>query len=137
MKRSTFILLATATLTGSLPCRAQAPADPPFEALPTLSATTILQPQYLQRPNFTVRNPVPTTAGSNHYFIDSDFGTFEADGNAMLIRRVAEINGIAQLKAISKTDEFTQAAAQAAVVPLGAAKDLVTDPVQTISSVPR
>ncbi len=75
--------------------------------------------------------------GSNQYFIDSDFGTFEADGNAMLMRRVAEINAIAKLNAISKTDEFTKAAAQAAVVPLDTAKDLISQPVTTIASVPR
>src|SRR3954469_25766580 len=99
MKRSTFILIAGIALAGTLPSWAQAPA---FEALPTLSAAAILQPQYAQGVNFTVRDPVPTSAGSNQYIIDSDFGTFEADGNAMLIRRVAEIIGIAQLKAISK-----------------------------------
>jgi len=137
MKRSTFILIAGTVLSGTISSWAQAPAGPAFEALPTLSAAAILQPQYLQGVNFTVRDPVPTSAGSNQYFIDSDFGTFEADGNAMLIRRVAEIIGIAQLKAISKTNEFTQAAAQAALAPIGAAKDLVTDPVQAITSVPR
>ena len=33
------------------------------------------------------------------YTIDSDFGVFEADGNAMLMRRVAEINAIGKLQA--------------------------------------
>jgi hypothetical protein len=55
----------------------------------------------------------------------------------MLMRRVAEINAIAKLQAMSQTKEFTQAAAQAATVPLNVAQDLVTDPVSTISSVPR
>jgi hypothetical protein len=80
---------------------------------------------------------VPTYFGSNHYTIDSDFGVFEADGNQMLMRRVAEINGIAKLRAMSQTKEFTQAAAQAAAAPLQVAQDLVTKPVSTISSVPR
>jgi hypothetical protein len=84
--------------------------------LPTLNAGVILQPQYFQGPNFTVRNPVPTYSGSDHYTIDSDFGVFEADGNAMLMRRVAEINAIARLQATSQTKEFTQAAKQAAEV---------------------
>ena len=79
----------------------------PYEPLPTLDASVILQPQYFHGPNFTVRNPVPTYSGSNRYTIDSDFGVFEADGNAMLMRRVAEINAIAKLQAMSQNKEFT------------------------------
>ena len=56
-----------------------------------------------------------------------DFRTYDA----------AEIAGIAKLQALSQTDQFTQAAAQAAATPLNVAQDLVKDPVQTISSVPR
>ena len=55
----------------------------------------------------------------------------------MLMRRVAEINAIAKLQAMSQTKEFTQAAAQAASAPLQVAQDLVTNPVSTISSVPK
>ena len=108
-----------------------------FEPRPTLSAATILQPQYLSGENFTVRDAVPTYAGSNQYTIDSDFGVFTAGSNQVLMRRVAEIKGIAQLQAYSRTDEFARAAEQAAVKPLGVAQELVADPVQTISSVPR
>jgi hypothetical protein len=55
----------------------------------------------------------------------------------MLMRRVAEIQGIAALQAMSQTSEFTQAAAQAAETPLNVAQDLVTNPLPTIASVPR
>ncbi|HET7238175.1 MAG TPA: hypothetical protein VFI76_04070, partial [Terrimicrobiaceae bacterium] len=120
---------------------AQTPSASPtpeaFEPLPTLSASTILQPQYLSSPNFTVRDPVPTDAGTNQYTLDSDYGVLTADGNAMHMRRVAEIQGIAALQAISQTTEFTQAAAQAAATPLNVAQDLVTNPLPTLASVPR
>jgi hypothetical protein len=108
-----------------------------YEVSPILNASVILQPQYFRGPNFIVRNAVPTYFGSNRYTIDSDFGVFEADGNQMLMRRVAEINAIAELQAMSQTTEFTQAAAQAAEAPLSVAQDLVNNPVPTISSVPR
>src|ERR1700747_2123243 len=70
-----------------------------YEPLSTLDARVILQPLYFGGQNFTVRNAVPTYSGSNHYMIDSDFGVFEADGNEMLMRRVAEIKAIAKLQA--------------------------------------
>jgi hypothetical protein len=145
MKPTCILLIAATILAAAVSLYAQVQSPSPvataspvaYESLPTLNASVILQPQYLQGPNFSVRNPVPTYSGSNHYTIDSDFGVFEADGNEMLMRRVAEINGIAKLKAMSQTKEFTQAAAQAAEAPLNVAQDLVTNPVSTISSVPK
>ena len=141
MKPVTVILLACTVLAGFASLSAQTPSTSStpevFESLPTLDASVILQPQYAAGPNFTVQNPVPTYSGSNQYTIDSDYGVFTADGNAMLMRRVAEIQGIAALQAMSQTTEFTQAAAQAAETPLNVAQDLVTDPLPTIASVPR
>lgn len=142
------ICLALTLLTSIAPLHAQTPTPAatasaavapaiPFEPLPTLTANALLQPQYLSGANFTVRGPVPTYSGSNQYTIDSDFGVFIAGSNQMLLRRVAEIQGIAKLQALSQTDQFASAAAQAAATPLHVAQDLVTDPVDTISSVPR
>jgi hypothetical protein len=128
------VAIAPPLATGS-PAATAAPGT--YEPIPTLNASDILQPQYFQGPNFKVRNSVPTYSGSNHYTIDSDFGVFEADGNQMLMRRVAEINAIARLESISQTKEFTQAAEKAAKVPLQVAQDLINNPVSTLSSVPR
>jgi hypothetical protein len=143
MNPTVITLFACASLGAFASLLAQTPTPSPaatpeiFESLPTLSARAILQPQYLSGPNFSVRDPVPTSSGSNQYTIDSDYGVFAADGNAMLMRRVAEIQGIAALEAMSQTSEFTQAAAQAAARPLNVAQDLITDPLPTLASVPR
>src|SRR6476620_8006801 len=139
MKPAIIALFACVALAASLSAQTPSPSPTPevFESLPTLDASAILQPQYLSGPNFTVRDPVPTYSGSNQYTIDSDFGVFTADGNAMLMRRVAEIQGIAALQAMSQTTEFAQAAAQAAARPLNVAQDLITNPLPTIASVPR
>jgi hypothetical protein len=144
MKANCLLLLNIAFLFTPTTLHAQVQPSPTatampgaYEQVPTLNANLILQPQYLRGTNFTVRNSVPTYSGSNHYTIDSDFGVFEADGNAMLMRRVAEINAIAKLEAMSQTQEFTRAAAQAAEAPLNVAQDLVTNPVATISNVPK
>lgn len=136
------IALLTAALASTVPLQAQTQptvvtAPVGYETLPTLNASNILQPQYLSGPNFTVRNPVPTSAGWNRYTIDSDFGVFEAIGDKMLMRRVAEINAIAKLQGMEQSDEFVQGAAKAAETPLLVAQHLVTNPVATISSVPK
>ena len=143
MKQITIVLLACLALAEPARLYAQTPetqekplapsAQTGFKSPPKLDASTILQPQYLAGANFTVQNPVPTYFGSNQCTIDSDYGVFTADGNAMLMRRLAEIEGIAALQAMSQTSEFTQAAE----TPLNVAQDLITNPVSTIASVPR
>jgi hypothetical protein len=112
-------------------------AEAAFEELPVLNASEILRPEFLAGPHHKVREPVPTYLGANQFTIDSEFGVFEAKGNEMLIRRINEINAIAQLKEVSRTDEYKKALSAAAKSPVAAAKNLVNDPVNTISNAPK
>jgi hypothetical protein len=112
-------------------------AQDALEQPPTLSAATILKPEFAAGPGFTVRDPVPTYGGRNGYMIDSDFGVFEADGNVMLTRRVREIAAIAKLREVSRTDEYKQALGAAVASPLLVAKGLVENPVSTVTGVPK
>ena len=139
--RSSFILLVL-TLSLALPTLGQKPEDPAssaidsgFEELPELKASDILKPDMVKGPYHTVREPVPTFSGTNQFIIDSQFGVFEADGNEMLFRRVKEIFAIAQLKDVSKTEQFTNALVAAAKSPYYAAKNIVKDPGQAVSNV--
>jgi hypothetical protein len=113
------------------------PATAVYEELPELKASEILRPEFLKGNYFNVREEVPTFSGANHFTIDSEFGVFEADGNEMLVRRINEINAIARLKEVSRTDEFKGALVKAAKSPAAAAKQIVTDPVNAITNVPK
>src|ERR1051325_5791216 len=81
-------------------------AEGVFEELPGLKASETLKPELLKGPHYVVRDPVPTASGMNQFTIDSDFGVFEADGNEMLLQRLKEIDAIARLGEVSRTDEF-------------------------------
>ncbi|HWX17311.1 MAG TPA: hypothetical protein VNY07_12050, partial [Chthoniobacterales bacterium] len=85
----------------------------------------------------TVRELVPTSSGTNQFVIDSDFGVFDADGNEMLARRVKEVYAIARLKDVSRTDQFKDSLATAAKGTYNAAKNIVKDPAQALSNVPK
>ena len=113
------------------------PEEGPYEELPELKAGEILKPEYLKGPHYTVREPVATGSGVNQFVIDSDFGVFDADGNAMLVRREKEIYAIAHLMDVSRTDQFKESLANAAKGTFNAAKRLVTDPGTTLSNVPK
>jgi len=128
----------------ALPCLAQTPepfevrrAEAAFEELPVLNASEILRAEFLAGPHHKVREPVPTYFGANQFTIDSDFGAFEADGNEMLVRRINEINAIAELKEVSRTDQYKNALLAAAKSPIASAKNIVTDPVNTVANVPK
>ena len=121
MDRNLFLAL---TLSATFQCLAQTPepfevrrAEVVFEELPVLNASEILRPEFLSSPHHKVREPVPTYFGANQFTIDSDFGVFEANGNEMLVTRIKEINAIARLKEVSRTDEFKNALTKAAKSP--------------------
>ena len=141
MDRNLFLAL---TLSATLQCLAQTPepmevrrAEPVFEELPELKASEILKPELLKGPHFVVRDQVPTGSGMNQFTIDSDFGVFEADGNEMLLQRLKEIDAIARLQEVSRTDEFKKSLVAAAKSPLNSAKNIARDPAQAISNVPK
>jgi len=141
MNRNFFLAL---TLTATFPCLAQTPepleirrAEAVFEELPELNASEILKPEFVKGPHFAVRDPVPTGSGMNQFTIDSDFGVFEADGNEMLLQRLKEIDAIARLREVSRTDEFKNSLVAAAKSPLNSAKNIARDPAQAISNVPK
>ena len=141
MNRNLFLAL---TLSATFQCLAQTPqpfevrrAEAVFEELPELKASEILKPELLKGPHFAVRDPVPTAAGMNQFTIDSDFGVFEADGNEMFLQRLKEIDAIARLAEVSRTDEFKKSLVAAAKSPLNSAKNIARDPAQAISNVPK
>jgi hypothetical protein len=143
MTKPTNILMAL-TLSTTFQCLAQTPepfevrrAEAVFEELPELKASEILKPELLKGPHYVLRDPVPTGSGMNEFTIDSDFGVFEAGGNEMLLQRLKEIDAIARLREVSRTDEFKKSLLAAAKSPLNSAKNIAKDPAQAISNVPK
>jgi len=126
------LLLAPFSLLGQPD---SAPTD--TEEPPSLSAKEILNPDFLAGDGFTVQDEVPTSTGRNRYLIISEYGEFEADGNIMLERRIKEVAAIRKLKEVSRTDEYKKALKAAVASPLGVAKDVVTNPVGTITGIPK
>ena len=140
MRKTTASFVFATILLGSI---ASAQFQPPsgaagsYEEPPILDAATILRPEFVEGAGFKVRASVPTYAGHNQYVIDSDFGVFEAEGNAELAQRVAEIRAIAQLREVSRTDQYKDALKGAAQSPVKFAKNLAENPAKTISGIPK
>jgi hypothetical protein len=143
MKETARFLLILAVATAlPIPGQVTSPSpsgqeDSDFEELPELKASEILKPEFFKGQYHTVQESVPTSSGLNRFTIDSQFGAFEAEGNEMLVRRVGEIDAIARLKDISRTDVYKQALVKAAKGPYESAKNIIRDPVNSIENVPK
>ncbi len=108
-----------------------------YEAPPTQRAAQVLPPELIEGPHHRVAEQVPTDGFMRIYSIESEFGVFEARGDAMLRTRVAEIHALAELSELSASKEFGKALARTLQSPFVATWNLVTNPVQSISGIPR
>ncbi len=120
-----------ALLHAQSPSPAALPAAP-YEAPPSLRAEAILPPSLLSGPHYRVLPNVHTEGGIHRFTIDSDAGSFTADGEEMLLERLREINAIHQLRQVSQSEEYRAALATAAKAPLNLAKNLATQPKETV-----
>lgn len=102
------------------------------ESPPTLKATDILKEDILSGPNHRVLENVTTLQGRNHYTIETPWGYFSAEGDRMLMARIAEARAIGELEKVSRTKEYTEGLKEAAKTPLHAVRGLINDPKESI-----
>ena len=111
-------------------------AQPPYEMPPVLSARYLLPRDMLAGPLFRLDDRVPTDGYMGHFTLRSDLGTFTVVSRDLLKIRIAELSAIQQLDQMSQTQVFLSGAANAAARPIEAAVNIVTNPVQTVESIP-
>src|SRR5262245_23338784 len=111
-------------------------AQSSFETPPVLPASELAPPYLLQGPMFTGDPQVPIVGMLGHFTLRSDVGIFEAHGREMLRIRVGELQAIAQLDRMSKSDVFLQAAANAVARPVESMANLLENPTQAVQGLP-
>jgi hypothetical protein len=88
-------------------------------------------------PNHRVRDVVVSYGYMHHYTVDSEFGVFEVTGDGALRKLLNEIRAIAALRGVSRSEAFAESVKHAAKSPFRLGKKLITDPVDTVSGLPR
>src|SRR5207249_457125 len=71
------------------------------------------------------------------YSVESPYGRFNVTGTGALRKLVHELWAIRQLSEIRRSKAFAAAAVQSATKPLQFGKNVITQPVDTLSGVPR
>ena len=108
-----------------------------YETPRVLKAEEVLPPDLLNGKHHKVLEDVVTYGFTNHFTITSPYGQFEAEGEDILRTRIQEIQALAAMKELKKSNVFNQAVKNAASSPFRAAKGLILHPVDTISGVPK
>jgi hypothetical protein len=126
--------IAAATLT--LAATAVQAADAPYETFVPRPVGEVLPAEMVQGPHYRLAPTVGTRAYLNYFVMLSEYGTFDAASDTMLRRLIRENRAITALQSITLTDAYAKALAQAALSPVQGVKDLITQPVQTVSAVP-
>jgi hypothetical protein len=107
-----------------------------YEAEPVLAAKDLATPELLTGPHFTVDPKVPVKGFLDRFTIQSKYGTFQANGLAMLPIRVNEVEALAKLEDLSNTKEFAEAAGKAIARPVTSTVNMLVHPVDTITGFP-
>ena len=124
-------LLAAATAFGPLAWAARA-AD--FEAPPAFNAADVLGPGRVRGTHYTIDPRAQNDGFMNRYKVTSPFGTLEAYGDAMVMERAREMDAIAAIRKIKKTDAYMKGLENAVVSPFEASKEAITKPIQTLGN---
>lgn len=140
MNRSIACLASLALTLSAVGLTAQTPVQQPAptattETPPILKASEVLKPEIIKGPHHSVRESIVTSGFLNQYNLDSNFGSFQVKGNSLLAKRVHEVNAMAALDQIEKSDEFKKALAATAKMPLHMIENLIDDPKKTVKQV--
>lgn len=108
-----------------------------FEIGTNVKASQILAANVLTGPHYHIADKVISDGLLYTYTVESEFGTFRPTGTYALQKILNEIQVIAALKDISRTEAFAQSVLHAAKSPLRFGESMITDPVDTITGIPR
>ncbi len=124
------------TVPGNPEPAAAVAATADYEIPIVLSAAQLLGPA-ATGPTYRVREAVPTDGYMAHFTIDSDYGEFRCIGTPQAATRIREMEAIAKLMAVSKSDLFADALKRSIEQPIDAVKNIVTNPVASVKAVPK
>ena len=100
------LAVVSLVLAAALPAIAQEP----FEGPVTLKPADLLPAALVQGPHYKLADQVKTEGYLHEFVIQSDYGSFTAAGTSMLYVRLREVQALAALQEVSKSEVFISAA---------------------------
>src|SRR6266496_1158008 len=129
-----FAFLSIAALAQTGPTTSPAPQA--FESPGRVETKMFIPASLVSGPLHSVGDYAENDGMNNTYFLYSGNDAWSVTTGIALRTRIREIYAIDKLREMSKTDEFTQAMANAGKQKIEGAVDIVTNPVGTIENIP-
>ncbi len=126
------LAVTVASACGSMRVAAAAGLESPNP----LRSAAYLAAGELAGPEFKVAPEATTDGFTNTYTVTSRFGSWTAHGRMQVAMRVREIQALAQLEEVSKTEVFKDAVKSSATAPLVLVQAVVDKPVETLKGIP-
>jgi hypothetical protein len=126
MSKGTYVILP------ALLCLAAGPA---YEPATTFKASQILPAKILKGPHHTVDEFVKGDGYYQQFHIKSEFGDVDAEGRTVLHTRVSEVDALARLSEVSKSEVFAKAAGTAVLNVGKGVAAAVTKPEETAKGI--
>ena len=114
---------------------AAAGAATTYEGPRTFRATDLLPPHQVKGDRFEVATEVPLDGYFHVFSLTTDYGPLEAEGRRMLLLRLQELDAIARLDEMSKTEVFLKAAGTSVLEVGRGVVSAVQDPKATVRGV--
>jgi hypothetical protein len=84
--------------------------------------------------NYNIANPVRSDGFLRVYTVRSSYGDFTVVSDAMMQRRIRELNAILELDKLTESDSFNKALGEAGLAPVKFAGQLIVNPVEAIGN---
>jgi len=136
-RRLLMVFFIASLLTFSVPAAISATAMARFEVPGSQTASEVLPRELITGPHYKVRDKVVSYGYMRNYVVDSDFGVFQVTGDFALRKLIREIGAIATLQEVKKGQAYLSGVKNAASQPVEFGSNLINDPVDTISGVPK
>jgi len=112
-------------------------SDAEYEQYPDRKVSDILRADKVNSEHYKIRDNVLVISYMDHYTVDSDYGVFEAAGDGALRKLLGEIHALDEFKKIENTEAFGKALVSCAKQPLVFGENLATNPVDTVTGIPK
>jgi hypothetical protein len=108
-----------------------------YEGAPTFSAAQAIQGIPLHGADYSIGDRVPVENFQYVFSVNTKWGPFRVKGSDLLRVRLREVTATEKLEGVNGAETAVKSAGRTALAPLNTAKDLVTQPAQTIGDTVR
>jgi hypothetical protein len=108
-----------------------------YEKAANFSAAQAIQGIPLRGADYSIGDRVPVENFQYVFSVNTKWGPFRVKGSDLLLVRLREIVATARLEGVNGAETAVKSAGRTALAPLNTAKDLVTQPAQTIGDTVR